>query len=99
MTRLAILALLFPASAFALDGEVGTEACAATTGVVADAIELRANGQSQADVATVLEGSDLDPQYLATITPLVAWVYNLPQDQLNAQAVSAYNDACLMQLE
>lgn len=99
MTRLAILALLFPASALALDGEVGAEACAATTTVIADAIELRANGQSQADVATVLEGGDLDPQYLATITPLVAWVYNLPQDQLNDQAVSAYNEACLMQLK
>lgn len=99
MTRIAIFALLFPASAFALDGEVGTEACAATTAVVADAVELRAKGQAQADVVTVLKGSDLDPQYVATIDPLVAWVYDLPQDQLNDQAVSAYNEACLMQLK
>jgi hypothetical protein len=97
MSRALLFALfLFGTPAFA--DEARGAGCIATAEIVAKAVVLRADGQSQEATAKALQAGDIDEKYVAAVAPLVDWVYTLPQEQLTNEAASAYKDACLAQL-
>ncbi|MFX0544867.1 hypothetical protein ACEWPL_004915 [Roseovarius sp. S1116L3] len=98
MSRKIILALSLLLSAPAMAGEGGAAGCAATAAIVADAVEMRADGTSQEAAAKALQSGDVAEKYKGAVAPLVGWVYTLPQDQLTDEAASAYRDACLAQM-
>ncbi len=98
MTRLAFLALLLCAASPTLADKANVRGCAATSAIVADAVALRAGGADQSNALAAVQAKVTDAKYAATVPPLLDWVYTLPQDQLTAEAVTAYKQACIAQL-
>ncbi|MEB8387445.1 hypothetical protein OO012_09415 [Rhodobacteraceae bacterium KMM 6894] len=95
MTRFALIAVLLSCSAPAFAGK--TENCAATAGIVRDAVAQRADGKDMTDTVAFL-GSDaggVAAKYREAVPALVDWVYTLPADQLTDAAPKAFEDACL----
>lgn len=95
MTRFALIALLLSCAAPALAGKA--ENCAATAGIVSDAVTQRVDGKDMAATLAFL-GSDaggIDAKFREAVPALVDWVYTLPEDQLTDEAPKAFEEACL----
>ena len=95
MTRFALIALALSFAAPAFAGKA--ENCAATAGIVNDAVAQRADGKYMAVTVSFL-GSDaggIASKYREAVPALVDWVYTLPEDQLTEAAAKAFEDACL----
>ncbi|MCZ4353322.1 hypothetical protein O4H61_12405 [Roseovarius aestuarii] len=95
MKRFALIALMIPLAGPAFAGKA--ENCAATAGIVADAVAQRADGKDLSDTVAFL-GSDaggVKARYREAVPALVDWVYTLPEDQLTDAAPKAFEDACL----
>ncbi|RKF16538.1 DNA primase [Roseovarius spongiae] len=90
---LALAALVLPGGALA---DKAAD-CAATTGIVADAVNERSGGNTQQgaiDVLTSDEGG-IEEKYAPAVPMLVEWVYTLPEDQLNDAVAESFSEACL----
>ena len=95
MTRFALIAVLLSFAAPAFAGKA--ENCAATAGIVSDAVAQRVDGKDMAATVAFL-GSDaggIAAKYREAVPALVDWVYTLPEDQLTDAASEAFEDACL----
>lgn len=98
MTRFALIALLLPLAAPVLADEMA-ENCAATAGIVADAVNMRADGKDAADTTAFLGSpeSGFDARFRKAAPMLVEWVYTLPEEQLTEAASQSFEAACLEQ--
>ncbi|MCQ0092085.1 hypothetical protein [Roseovarius sp. M141] len=97
MFRSPLVALLILTAAPTLAADSAAKNCAVTSGIVDDAVALRAKGSAQADTIAALTAGDLDARFVPAIQPLVDWVYTLPSDQLTGEAAAAFKAACLQQ--
>jgi hypothetical protein len=95
MTRFALIAVLLTAAAPALAGKA--ENCAATAGIVRDAVAQRADGKAMTDTVAFLasDAGGVAAKYREAVPALVDWVYTLPEDQLTDAAPTAFEGACL----
>ncbi|WP_272006657.1 hypothetical protein [Roseovarius sp. ZX-A-9] len=89
------LVLVLPAGASAADDK--TANCAATAGIVADAVNARTGGNTQEGAIAFLTSDEggIDDKYDPAVPMLVEWVYTLPEDQLTVEASTAFEEACL----
>jgi len=73
--------------------------CAPTGGIVAAAVEARKAGQPPETArAGIIDGLDAARQgYVAAVQPLVDWVYDLPEDDLQKDVAGAWVAQCSAQ--
>ncbi len=71
--------------------------CAATAGIVADAVHGRTGGNTQQATIKFLssDAGGIDEKYAPAVPMLVEWIYSLPADQLTDDAAEAFEKACL----
>lgn len=97
IAAIALTAICLPGLALASDTKDAD--CAATAGIVSDAVAERTGGNSQAgaiDFLTSDEGG-IAEKYDAAVPLLVEWVYTLPEDQLTDAVAKAFEEVCLAQ--
>jgi len=73
------------------------ERCAAQADIVTQAVTAREEGRDMSAVKATLSGKDssVPSKYAPGITPLVEWVFTLPEDQLELDVGSAFEKQCL----
>jgi len=99
MFRALILALAgaLAVPAFAETKSEKVDRCATQTGIVEAAIDHRTSKRSQKRATRKILKSDAikGSKYEANVDVLVAWVFSLPDGQLNADTVKTFEQACL----
>lgn len=90
----ALVALGAPALA---TGDAKAANCAATAGIVSEAIAQRRADASMQDAVDFLrsDAAGVDDRYDQTIPVLVEWVYSLEPVQLTPDAAVAFEQQCL----
>lgn len=75
--------------------EARKERCAAQSGIVVKALAIRADGTEEVPAMQVLaEDTDIDPKYAPAIPALVGWVYDLTDEQREADVAAEFQTAC-----
>lgn len=95
-----VLPVIFALAAVPAFAEVTAkkkENCAATAGVVASAIEMRAGGAGAVKVKQGLTKGDnaVDAKYIEAVGPIVDWVFTLDDATMAADVPTAYEQQCL----
>ncbi|MGH1355595.1 MAG: hypothetical protein ACRBBS_11015 [Thalassovita sp.] len=77
--------------------EQRAERCGIQAGIVEAAVEQRSKKRRQKRaVKTILKSEPIkDTKYEANVDVLVAWIYSIPERQLNQDTVTAFAEACL----
>lgn len=72
--------------------------CKATSDIAGDAVTERLAGATQDEaVAAIVGGLDEgEAEYAAAVSPIVDWVYTLPDEHLTDEVQPAYEAACLL---
>lgn len=97
MTRaLTIAALVTAAPALAETAQERQQRCGIQTGIVQQAVTLRAGRKSQKGATRRILRSEAiaGTKYERNVDILVQWVYGLPQDQLTDNTVTTFEAAC-----
>lgn len=99
-----VLACLISTTAVAQSGpaaqetpEQRAERCGIQAGIVEGAIKQRNKKRSQKRATKAVLKSDpiKGTKYEANVDVLVAWIYSIPERQLNQDTVTAFEEACL----
>ncbi len=96
MTLSCGLALLAGAASAETEAQKA-ERCAAQADIVTQAVDARAQGRDAPGTKEMLTAADsrVPARYAPGITPLVEWVFTLPQDQLTLDVGGAFEKQCL----
>jgi len=73
------------------------ERCAAQADIVTSAVDARQEGRDAQATKAMMEAADsgIPARYAPGITPLVEWVFTLPEDQLALDVGGAFEKQCL----
>ncbi|MCM2560780.1 DNA primase [Lutimaribacter sp. EGI FJ00015] len=99
MTRFTLAALCLAATSLPALAETGAERaarCAAQTEIVAQAVSLRTEGrrENRAIRQITRDRAGMDAPYTEAVSPLVGWVFALPDDQLESDVAGEFRAAC-----
>ncbi|WP_232796497.1 hypothetical protein [Roseovarius salinarum] len=97
LSTLAGLLMLAPLAAVAETAEERAARCAAQADLVSEAVVLRSDGADKTRAVERIKAGDnaAAERYPSTVSVLVGWVYTLPDDQLTADAASAFEKSCV----